>query len=106
MPVSTGISSRAASRSRTRRTSLAAGSDTGGLWHRAYAGGIASALVFGLLVTGEVIWHAEHNHQVGIVLREWAEHEDPLPRFVERVGQVVTGRVTKIASIGFFVRCG
>lgn len=27
---------------------LAAGSDTGGLWHRAYAGGIASALVFGL----------------------------------------------------------
>ncbi|MER6154273.1 hypothetical protein ABT147_01880 [Streptomyces sp. NPDC001868] len=60
----------------------------------------------GQLVTGEVIWHAEHNHQVGIVLREWAEHEDPLPRFVERVGQVVTGRVTKIASIGFFVRCG
>lgn len=27
---------------------LAAGSDTGGLWNRAYAGGIASALVFGL----------------------------------------------------------
>ncbi|WP_213575331.1 FAD-dependent oxidoreductase [Rhodococcus sp. USK13] len=27
---------------------LAAGSDTGGLWYRAYAGGIASALVFGL----------------------------------------------------------
>jgi hypothetical protein len=27
---------------------LAAGSDTGGLWHRAFAGGIASALVFGL----------------------------------------------------------
>ncbi|WP_037568506.1 FAD-binding protein [Phaeacidiphilus oryzae] len=27
---------------------LAAGSDTGGLWHRAYAGGLASALVFGL----------------------------------------------------------
>lgn len=27
---------------------LAAGSDTGGLWHGAYAGGIASALVFGL----------------------------------------------------------
>ena len=27
---------------------LAAGSDTGGLWHEAYAGGIASALVFGL----------------------------------------------------------
>lgn len=58
----------------------------------------------GQLVTGEVIWHAEHNHQVGIVPREWAEHEDLLPRFVERVGQVVTGRVTKIASIGFFVR--
>ena len=27
---------------------LCAGSDTGGLWNRAYAGGIASALVFGL----------------------------------------------------------
>ncbi|MET7328098.1 FAD-binding protein [Nonomuraea sp. NPDC005650] len=27
---------------------LAAGSDVGGLWHRAYAGGIAAALVFGL----------------------------------------------------------
>ncbi|MFF7655341.1 FAD-binding protein [Streptomyces sp. NPDC007983] len=27
---------------------LAAGSDIGGLWHRAYAGGIATALVFGL----------------------------------------------------------
>ncbi|MFF2846109.1 FAD-binding protein [Streptomyces sp. NPDC058001] len=27
---------------------LAAGSDTGGLWHRAYAGGLAAALVFGL----------------------------------------------------------
>ncbi|MFD7499898.1 S1 RNA-binding domain-containing protein [Streptomyces sp. NPDC059850] len=58
----------------------------------------------GQLVTGEVVWHAEHNHQVGIVLREWAEHEDLLPRFLERVGQVVTGCVTKIASIGFFVR--
>ncbi|MEU8785868.1 S1 RNA-binding domain-containing protein [Streptomyces sp. NPDC048637] len=58
----------------------------------------------GQLVTGEVVWHAAHHHQVGIVLREWAEHEDLLPRFVERVGQVVTGRVTKIAPIGFFVR--
>ncbi|MFH0178444.1 S1 RNA-binding domain-containing protein [Streptomyces cacaoi] len=58
----------------------------------------------GQLVTGEVVWHAEHNHQVGIVLREWTEHEDLLPGFVERVGQVVTGRVTKIAPIGFFVR--
>lgn len=56
----------------------------------------------GQFVTGEVVWHAEHNHQVGIVLREWAEHEDLLPRFVERVGQAVTGRVTKIAPIGFF----
>lgn len=53
-------------------------------------------------VTGEVVWHADHNHQVGVVLSEWAEHEDLLPRF--RVGQVVGGRVTKIASIGVFVR--
>ncbi|WP_326795220.1 S1 RNA-binding domain-containing protein [Streptomyces sp. NBC_01808] len=58
----------------------------------------------GQVVTGEVVWHAEHNHQVGVALREWAEHEDLLPQFVERVGQVVTGRVTKIAPIGFFVR--
>jgi predicted oxidoreductase len=27
---------------------LAAGADAGGLWYRAYAGGIAAALVFGL----------------------------------------------------------
>ncbi|MEV0774353.1 FAD-binding protein [Streptomyces sp. NPDC050433] len=33
---------------RPLRGLLAAGSDTGGLWHRAYAGGLASALVFGL----------------------------------------------------------
>ncbi|MCF3182266.1 S1 RNA-binding domain-containing protein [Streptomyces polychromogenes] len=57
----------------------------------------------GWRVTGEVVWHAGHNHQVGVVLDEWAEHEDLLPRF--RVGQVVVGgRVTKIASIGVFVR--
>ncbi|MEU6275009.1 hypothetical protein ABZ871_21720 [Streptomyces populi] len=58
----------------------------------------------GQLVTGEVAWHAEHHHQAGIMLRECAEHEDLLPRLVERVGQAVTGRVTKIAPIGFFVR--
>ncbi|MEE4582109.1 MULTISPECIES: hypothetical protein [Streptomyces violaceusniger group] len=40
--------SRAARGRRTAPRLLAAGSDTGGLWHRAYAGGIASALVFGL----------------------------------------------------------
>ncbi|MEV5383622.1 S1 RNA-binding domain-containing protein [Streptomyces sp. NPDC052721] len=32
------------------------------------------------------------------------EHEDLLPRFVECAGHAVTGRVTKIAPIGFFVR--
>ncbi|MEU6861796.1 S1 RNA-binding domain-containing protein [Streptomyces sp. NPDC046876] len=56
----------------------------------------------GQRVTGEVVWHAEHNRQVGVVLGEWAEHEDLLPRF--RVGQVVVGSVTKLASIGVFVR--
>ncbi|MFJ4781303.1 S1 RNA-binding domain-containing protein [Streptomyces sp. NPDC088762] len=56
----------------------------------------------GQRVTGEVIWHADHNCQVGIMLSEWAEHQDLLPRF--RVGQVVVGHVTKIAApIGFFV---
>ncbi|MFE2167822.1 S1 RNA-binding domain-containing protein [Streptomyces sp. NPDC059447] len=56
----------------------------------------------GQCVTGEVVWHADHNHQVGVALGEWAEHEDLLPRF--RVGQVVGGFITKIASIGVFVR--
>ena len=60
--------------------------------------------VVGQRVTGEVSFHAEYNHQVGVVLTEWAEHEDLLPRFAERVGQVVAGRVTKIAPIGVFVR--
>ncbi|MEU1520253.1 S1 RNA-binding domain-containing protein [Streptomyces sp. NPDC005811] len=58
----------------------------------------------GQRVAGEVVWHAEHNHQVGIALREWAEHEDLLPRFVERVGQVVPGHITKITPNGFLVR--
>lgn len=58
----------------------------------------------GRRVSGEVIWHAEHNHQVGITLTEWAQHEDLLPRFANRAGQVVTGRVTKLAPIGAFVR--
>ncbi|MFE4304786.1 S1 RNA-binding domain-containing protein [Streptomyces sp. NPDC056891] len=56
----------------------------------------------GQRVTGEVVWHADHNHQVGVVLGEWAEHEDLLSRF--RVGQVVDGRITRIAPIGVFVR--
>ncbi|MEV7383561.1 S1 RNA-binding domain-containing protein [Streptomyces lydicus] len=58
----------------------------------------------GQRVTGQVIWHADHNHQVGITLSEWSSHEDLLPRFAERVGQVVAGHVTKVAPIGFFVR--
>lgn len=33
---------------------LAAGSDTGGLWYRAYAGGLAAALVFGLTAASTV----------------------------------------------------
>ncbi|WP_413805899.1 FAD-binding protein [Streptomyces sp. OE57] len=39
---------------------LAAGSDTGGLWHRAYAGGIASALVFGLTAADTATATAPH----------------------------------------------
>ena len=39
---------------------LAAGSDTGGLWHRAYAGGIASALVFGLTAADTAAALARH----------------------------------------------
>lgn len=58
----------------------------------------------GQAVTGEVAWHSDHNHQVGVRLSEWGSHEDLLPRFAERVGQDVVGRVTKIAPIGVFVR--
>ncbi|MFE6149902.1 FAD-binding protein [Streptomyces sp. NPDC057889] len=39
---------------------LAAGSDTGGLWHRAYAGGLASALVFGLTAARTAAGSAHH----------------------------------------------
>ncbi|MFE4252608.1 FAD-binding protein [Streptomyces sp. NPDC056910] len=39
---------------------LAAGSDTGGLWHRAYAGGLASALVFGLTAARTAAASAHH----------------------------------------------
>ncbi|WP_307782093.1 S1 RNA-binding domain-containing protein [Streptomyces sp. MBT65] len=58
----------------------------------------------GQRVTGEVVFHAEYNHQVGVLLGEWAEHEDLLPRFADRVGQAVAGRVSKVAPIGVFVR--
>ncbi len=55
-------------------------------------------------VAGEVFWHADHNHQVVVMLGEWARHEALFPLFAERVGQLATGRVTKIAPIGVFVR--
>jgi ribosomal protein S1 len=55
-------------------------------------------------VTGSVLWHADHNCQVKLELTEWAEHEDLLPQFVDRTGEIVTGYVTKRASIGVFVR--
>ncbi|MEV4191206.1 S1 RNA-binding domain-containing protein [Streptomyces toxytricini] len=58
----------------------------------------------GQRVSGTVVWHDERNCQVRISLREWAEHQDLSVRFVDRVGQTVAGRVTKIASIGYFVR--
>ncbi|MFJ1997789.1 FAD-dependent oxidoreductase [Streptomyces asiaticus] len=41
---------------------LAAGSDTGGLWRRAYAGGIASALVFGLTAADTATATATASH--------------------------------------------
>ncbi|MFE6867755.1 S1 RNA-binding domain-containing protein [Kitasatospora sp. NPDC057692] len=58
----------------------------------------------GQRVTGEVVWHADHNHQVGVTLATWAHHEDLLPAFADRIGQVVNGRVTKTVPIGAFVR--
>ncbi|MEV7521357.1 S1 RNA-binding domain-containing protein [Streptomyces sp. NPDC091371] len=55
----------------------------------------------GQRVTGQVAWHSDREYQVGVVLGEWAEHEDLLPRY--RAGQVVEARVVQIASIGIFV---
>lgn len=58
----------------------------------------------GQRVSGEVIWHADHNHQVGVLLSEWAQHEELTTQFADRVGQVVAGRVTTVAPFGVFVR--
>lgn len=55
-------------------------------------------------VSGEVIWHADHNHQVKIQLTEWTHHEDLLLQFADRIGQIAAGHVTKLAPIGAFVR--
>ncbi|GAA2259075.1 hypothetical protein GCM10010430_48900 [Kitasatospora cystarginea] len=55
-------------------------------------------------VTGHVLWHADHNHQVKIQLTEWAEHADLLLPYPDKIGQAVTGHVTKLAPIGAFVR--
>jgi ribosomal protein S1 len=55
-------------------------------------------------VSGQVIWHADHNHQVKVRLDKWAQHEDLLPSFADRIGQIVTGTVTKLVPFGAFVR--
>jgi ribosomal protein S1 len=55
-------------------------------------------------VTGLVLWHADHNHQVKIKLTEWDEHADLLRPFADMIGQTVSGQVTKIAPLGAFVR--
>ncbi|MFK0017045.1 S1 RNA-binding domain-containing protein [Streptomyces sp. NPDC091027] len=58
----------------------------------------------GQRVSGEVVWHAHHNHQVGVLLGEWARHDELTTRFADQVGQVVTGRVTTVAPFAVFVR--
>ncbi|MEY9873271.1 ribosomal protein S1 [Streptacidiphilus sp. MAP12-33] len=58
----------------------------------------------GARVTGHVLWHADHNHQVKIKLTEWDDHADLLPPFADKIGETVTGQVTKLAPIGAFVR--
>ncbi|OEJ36279.1 S1 RNA-binding domain-containing protein [Streptomyces agglomeratus] len=58
----------------------------------------------GQRVSGEVVWHADHNHQVGVSLSERARHDELTTRFADRVGQVVAGCVTTIAPFGVFVR--
>jgi ribosomal protein S1 len=57
-------------------------------------------------VTGAVIWHADHNHQVKVQLDAWAQHPDRWPEWADAVGQIVTGTVTKLTPIGVFVRIG
>lgn len=58
----------------------------------------------GARVTGHVLWHAGHNHQVKIKLTEWYEHADLLPPFADMISRTLTGQVTKLASLGAFVR--
>ncbi|MET8412983.1 S1 RNA-binding domain-containing protein [Streptomyces sp. NPDC005195] len=58
----------------------------------------------GQSINGMVFAHVEHVQEVGVSLHEWTQHEDPLPRFTERVGHIVIGRVTKVGPLGFFVR--
>ncbi|MFG2819887.1 S1 RNA-binding domain-containing protein [Kitasatospora sp. NPDC048365] len=55
-------------------------------------------------VFGEVFFHAEYNHQVGVILTEWALHEDLIPEFAGHVGQIVTGRATDLTPVGVSVR--
>ncbi|MFF2518852.1 S1 RNA-binding domain-containing protein [Streptomyces sp. NPDC058086] len=55
-------------------------------------------------VTGLVLWHADHNHQVKIKLTEWDEHADLLLPLADMIGQTVSGQVTTVAPIGAFVR--
>ncbi|MGA4947461.1 hypothetical protein NCG97_18715 [Streptomyces lydicamycinicus] len=40
--------------------------------------GCGTLPLMGERVSGEVIWHAAHHHQVKIELTEWAGHEDRL----------------------------
>lgn len=58
----------------------------------------------GVQVSGAVIWHADHNHQVKTKLTEWIQHEDLLPQLADRIGRIAIGHVTKLAPIGVLVR--
>jgi ribosomal protein S1 len=59
---------------------------------------------FGERATGTVIWHADHNFQIKVQLRAWAEHPDHWLGFDETVGRTVTGKVTRVTPVGVFVR--
>lgn len=69
-------------------------------WRR--VGHPSDILAVGQEVTAEILDIDPTRERVSLSLK--ALQEDPLPRLAERVGETVTGRVTRIEAFGVFVR--
>lgn len=62
----------------------------------------SEAVEVGQRITAEVIVAETRSGQVTLSLK--ALREDPLPRFMDQVGRVLTGPITKIVPFGVFVQ--